>query len=53
MKRIISHILTLTGFVLVLHALAGCDTAVKPLELVEGDIARDNPELYAAYLSNL
>ena len=53
MKKIIHPILTLLGIALLLPAVPACDTAVKPLELIEADIARDNPELYAAYLTNL
>ena len=53
MKRIVNAILTLVSLALLLPAVEACDTAVKPLDLVEGDIARDNPELYSAYLANL
>ena len=53
MKRIIQSILTLLGIALLLPAVPACDTAVKPLEIIESDIARDNPELYSAYLTNL
>ena len=44
------------GCVALALALGACDmfdTSVEPLEIVEADISRDNPELYSAYLANL
>ena len=56
MNRIHNTVWKVLGCAVLALALGACDmfdTAVQPLELVEGDIARDNPELYAAYLKNL
>ena len=53
MNRFIQTICMFLGLTLLLSAVTACDTSVKPLDLVEGDIARDNPALYEAYLTNL
>ena len=53
MKRIHLPIGKLLGVGLLAVAACACDTSVRPLDLIEADIARDNPQLYSAYLENL
>ena len=56
MNRIYPTILKVLGCALLVLGLGSCDlfdTSVEPIEILEGDVARDNPELYAAYLENL